>query len=352
MTDLQPVLIPEEQLKILDRDVYRGRGSSVTLHRVGLGSQTLLYKVYKPDFSITRAPLEELVRWRLDLPTADRDYLDASSAFPSHIVTNDTGIAGICMQEAPSSFFFQQLRRDVMQARSLDYLSNTPAHAQTVGDSYFEPPHKMAILGDLLSFILWLHSRDVVIGDLNAENVLVSDKPGPGKFIALDCDSLWIAGRSAMPKHEPPPMRCPWGPEDRFTEETDLYKFALLSVRCLQEDNAEDRPNHSYLAKIMPSDESHCLLSLLDREAWPSLSRIQALSRTWSRRMAPDGRLAGSNDSVMLYDWRPGMAPTPRSTLPATAGVSSSKTSVRRPVLVAAGLLLLILAFLIVLLVV
>jgi hypothetical protein len=345
LTQLNSVTIPQSQLRMIQQDVYHGRGSSKTLHRVGLGSQTLLYKVYRPDFPIGRSELEAVVRWRMDLPAADREYLDARSAFPRHIITDGVAITGICMQEAPDPFFFTPTNGSMRRSRTLDYLSITPSHALTVGDTYFQPPHKLAVLGDILELILWLHTRDVVVGDLNAENILVSAAPGEVKFIALDCDSLWVAGRSAMPKHQPPTMRCPWEPGDTFNRATDLYKFSLLSVRCLQEENAEPEPDRDYLGKIMPSDEVDCLLSLLDPQSSASVARLQALSRTWNRRMAPNGRLFGSNDKDIVYDWDLGSVRTPRSLSPkAKALVPTGRFP--RGVLVGAGWSLLLAAVL------
>jgi hypothetical protein len=323
MADSDAVVVPLKDVHIVTRDIYPGRGGSQTLHRVEVFGKTLIYKVYRQEFEVRSSPLRRLIEWRADLDVNDRNYLDVRSAFPKHVVVASGEVIGICMPEAPDRFTWSPPRSfrhaaggtqrnsvPTRRGRPLDYLVWPRDHADKIQHMYYEPPHKLAILGDLLDFVLWLHKFGVVVGDLNPQNVLINtDVVRPG-FILLDCDSMWLNGESATSRREPPGLECPFEPQDVFTTRSDLYKFALIAARCLQEDTTGGPVNEELLASFMPSDQVKNLLALTCEGPGPSAARLQGTARAWSRRMFPDGRMFVSTDTITHALWEPRIEPS------------------------------------------
>jgi hypothetical protein len=322
--------VDEVDLHFVQKDAYPGRGSCVSLHRLHVDDRLYLYKEYRPELAIDASTLERLVEWRWMLPEQDRVMLDAHCAFPTRVVRRDGLTVGIVMPEADLRFFFTQADSpDKQRPRPLSYLSLPPHRAQDVEHRHYEAPHKMASLGDVLAFILWLHRHDVVIGDLHLENILMTNTTRTGSpqvrddFLLLDCDSLWLHGKSALPKQEPEIMRCEFGPEDAFTTDTDLFKFALMSTFCLQEDHSHSQVDEAYLRKLMPSDYVDTLIRMMEGRS-PSPARLSALARTWQWRMSDDGAMFGSTDEMMAFEWQLGSVQSPRAQQTThTAGSSS-----------------------------
>ena len=83
--------------------------------------------------------------------------------------------------------------------------------------------------------------------------------------------------------------------DDAFTTQTDLGKFALMSVFCLQEDNRTSEVDEAYLRELMPSDHTMTLIRMLEG-ADPSSVRVAALARTWQSRSAATVWMSGSTD--------------------------------------------------------
>ena len=80
----------------------------------------------------------------------------------------------------------------------------------------------MAILGDVLDFILWLHRHDIAVGDLHLENILLTRTPPPRvhRMPVMTSSSsgprFALVGRqAALPKQEPDIMECGFGPMTR-----------------------------------------------------------------------------------------------------------------------------------------
>ena len=179
----------------------------------------------------------------------------------------------------------------------------TYEHAARVAHPHYEPPHKLAVLGHLLSLVHWLHQRDLVVGDLNAENVLVTAAVTDARSFLLDCDSLWIGGTSPFPRHEAPTLVCPFAAGDAFTRETDLFKFAVLALRCLNENNSDPEPHTALLAAVMPADERAALLAMREPGGAASPQRVDSLARAWRNRVSPAGILIGVTDERGRFPW-------------------------------------------------
>lgn len=314
MPHTSAVVVNYAQLTITQNQAYSGRGNSVALHRVSIEGQSALFKEYKPGALADESILIGLVEWRLRLSPEDRARLDARTAFPTHVVVRDAIVVGVCMPEAGKRFANESATRS--RPRALDYLSMTPEHAKNVSQGYYDYPHKLAVLGDFLETVCWLHAKGVVVGDLNAENVLITGTPDDVGSIVLDCDSFWTGEGSAFPLAEPEMMNCPFV-RDRFTRESDLYKFALLTTRCLQEHNSDPNIDEDFLRKLMPSEDVICLVDTMLSQTPPDIPRAAALARTWQRRVTPSGVMLGSNDELWRWTWVAGSVRSPHLNAPA-----------------------------------
>jgi hypothetical protein len=301
------VQIDAAQLSVVQAQVYEGRGSSKALHRVVDGAGRLgLYKEYKDDVVETMddAALANLVTWPSTLGQRERDRLLPHLAHPYAIVRGRDRVTGVLMPEAPGHFFYRD-RRGKVRPRTIDTLSTPRRMAQQHRSLFFEPPHRLALLGRLLMLISDLHDHGVVVGDLQPQNILVSGDPLAPAVLLLDCDSLWLQGRHAFgAPTDPETWRSPWMGK-AFTGQTDLFKLALLVTRCMQEDNRDWYPKREVLSEFMPVHQIERLEGLLAKDAAVSAQQLRSLAGNWRTRVGANGTLYNSTDAYLHAPWTP-----------------------------------------------
>ena len=154
------------------------------------------------------------------------------------------------------------------------------------GNPYYDFPQKIARLGSLLSALQFLHSAKVVIGDLQWNNILTTgtepyNSATSAEVYFVDCDSFIIDGRAPLTNMDPMSWRPPY-PTSGFSAITDMYKFALMVIRCLSEQTNQDTVDYSLYKHLLPSSDFAKLHSLLTSPD-PGLTSgdLGALARAW-----------------------------------------------------------------------
>ncbi|WP_433593161.1 hypothetical protein [Nocardia sp. CA-145437] len=255
--------------------------------------------------------LRQLVAWPRRLAAEDRERLLARCAWPSAVVTDGAEVVGVVLPEAPALYFHHA--GSGWKPRHFTRLAVPEQVAHRRGFEYYDFPHKLARLGRLLGDLDFLHDNGIVIGDLQPNNILVTSAVPAGQTVVtqnyfLDCDSFLIDGRSAMPNLDPLPWRPPYTNDDGFTATTDLFKFALLAIRCLAEDLAADRIDYQRFGQLVPVSDFGTLDALLTSPT-PALTSadLRSLARAWQSVVRPDGGMFRRTDAVLLERWSPAM---------------------------------------------
>lgn len=303
------------------RDAHLGGGVSSGLHRVRFCGEPFLFKQYRGDTVASGEHLTSLIHWRSALPLATRRRLDSSAAFPVSLVTKAGHPMGVLVAEAPAAFLLSGGRR--RSTRTFDDLTTPRAVAQRHSREYFEPPWRIAAMGHLAELLVLLHSAGVVVGDLNSKNVLVHPAAREPRIFLVDCDSVFLHGRSAFEVHDQQFLRCPWAPEDRFTRETDWFKFALMSIRVIAGQNNVNELDRTMAQQLMRTEHADKLAAMLVQGRTPSEVAAEALAHSWQARVSSSGRMWSDTDSGAGV-WQPGRdlvaAPGPTVTVAGSGG--------------------------------
>jgi hypothetical protein len=264
---------------------YRPGGFSSRICRAARvsGEPLGLFKEYTHDKrrSLNVSTLEILVRWRHDLPTVDRKILDSFSAYPNAIVRDGEDVAGILMNEAPSSFLQRHSAKDAQprQAEALGRSRNGAGGIAKNAALYFEPPHKFALLGVLLQRLIWLHDHRVIIGDLQPRNVLVTADIDIRDIYLLDCDSFWLGDLHAFPPHAPEMWRVD---EQCANPATDLAKFARLVARSACEDFSISSFPDEELREMLPGQHVRQLQRMWSVDPSLPAERLRSMAHAWT----------------------------------------------------------------------
>ncbi|TDD02309.1 hypothetical protein E1292_23830 [Nonomuraea deserti] len=307
-----PDVVDEADLKPpTDADAYSlrpgGQARSLELCEVSGVPGRFLFKRYDEE---TLAGLDEeallaMVRWRRDLPRHDRATLDQRCAWPVAAVRHDR-ITGILIRPAPRQMFVEL--RDRLVPRHLDELTRSPERVSALrdhyGTRYYEPPYKLAVLGQLLATVQWLHEQGYVVGDLQLRNAVFTLDPSPAVYL-LDCDScLPVGGRGALAEVDPEQWKLPR--EGAFTQESDYYKFAWAVVRCLQESAEAWSLDDAALARVLPLRHRRLIRQCLDDSPESvDTERWRAAGESWQWLVTPE-RIYVETDSNLREAWRRG----------------------------------------------
>lgn len=224
------------------------------------GEGRLVYKEYKADTRRRAGPallpgLLALTEFRTRLSVKDRRKLDQRAIWPLVVVTGDDGGAsGIVMREIPAEFFAGS------DVREIQKLFNADADARKQGLQLFDTTARLVLLARLAEAYTLLHTLGIVVGDVNAKNVVLSTGSKP-RVLIVDTDSARkrgtqgaFGGQPHTQLWEPPETLAAKRKHDhlkrtgtaragelsqlsdawqRQTTETDVYKFGLMVVRVL-----------------------------------------------------------------------------------------------------------------------
>ncbi|TMR89997.1 hypothetical protein [Nonomuraea basaltis] len=294
-----------------DADVYSlrpgGQARSLALCEVSGVPGRFLFKRYDEETltGLDEDALLAMVRWRRGLPRQDRATLDQRCAWPVAAV-RDERVTGILIRAAPEQMFVELRTRRV--PRHLDELTRSPERVSALrdhyGTRYYEPPYKLAVLGQLLATTQWLHEQGYVVGDLQLRNAVFTIDPAPAVYL-LDCDScVPVGGRGALPEVDPEQWKLPR--EGGFTPESDYYKFAWAVVRCLQESAEAWSVDEAALARVLPLRHRRLIRQCLDGAPESvDIARWRAACESWRWLVTPE-RIYVETDSNLREAWRRG----------------------------------------------
>lgn len=163
----------------------------------------LLYKEYDQSARAGLDPdaLDEMAQYAPQL-TSGRGGLGGRLAWPLVTVERNGAVSGFLMRRAPQQF--------VVQLHLLNGATQKLAEAQLLlnDEQYLAarglPVHdrwRLQFLRDTADTLAKLHRRGIAVGDLSPKNLLASFSTRPCCFF-LDCDSMRMVGRSALPQVE------------------------------------------------------------------------------------------------------------------------------------------------------
>jgi hypothetical protein len=299
-----------DSLRIEPRMLGEGGAADIYVCRTTDGD-SMVFKRYNVEAreDLDVAALRHLIEWPARLSDEDRRRLMRICAWPQGVVVDDGVAIGILMAPAPQQFFFQDHRSHQLKPCHLELLGVREELAKKRQWPYFDFPHKIARLGHLLEDLQFLHSHGIVVGDLQIKNILTTN-PEPDTFgittteiLLLDCDSFIVDGQAALPPMDPPNMQFRH-PVDGPSATTDLYKFALVVIRCLSETLSADSINYDKFSQILPSS-SFAIIEKLLAEPNPGLTAADLgnMAKAWQATAKKDGRLYCRTDTSLWEKW-------------------------------------------------
>jgi hypothetical protein len=166
--------------------------------------------------------------------------------------------------------------------------------------AYYEPPYKLAVLGELLDTVNWLHDHGYAVGDLQPRNAVFTLEPRPWVML-LDCDSCVPLGREgALPQVDPEHFKLPRDQRGvPFDRRSDYYKFALSVVRCVQESAQTWEPDRKVLSRVMRTDLVETLIECSRALPPPGTqSRLRGAASSWPRLVIGERIFVSTDDSL------------------------------------------------------
>lgn len=223
--------------------------------RLGLGGQgavhavenkkinkdwSVVYKEYNPTSLalLDDSALIAMVDLLSDLNGDDGEWLCEKTAWPAAVVERDGDACGFLMRAVPDRFQFvmQSLGGSGTGTRrlaNLEFLLNDDVYLASIGLRISERD-RLALLADLATTLTRLHRLGITVGDLSPKNLLFTMTAQPEVFL-IDCDAMRLNDTTALPQAETPDWQIPDG-EEKATQVSDVYKFALLAVRLTAQD--------------------------------------------------------------------------------------------------------------------
>jgi hypothetical protein len=319
-----------------------GRGGAAQVMRcVTPDNQRRVLKQYNDETlsKLSADVIRDLVVWPEKLSPENARRIREMCAWPLATVTDNRRVVGVILPEAPPMFFYGTEKGP--EPRHFTRVAVRKDVAERKGHQYFDFPQKVARLGGLLTDLEFLHANKIVVGDLQPHNILTTG-PQPANGVVtvrnyfLDCDSFVVAGAAAMPQLDPVSWRPPWQP-DQFSDASDLFKLALMSIRCMAEDLAVTGIAFEKFDQIMPTRDRRILATLLSSPE-PGIAAMDliAMSRAWQSMVNRQGAMHRQTDSALRDPWthqardahlrRVTASAKPQAQLPAPVSVPSVPT--------------------------
>jgi hypothetical protein len=203
--------------------------------RLPQAPQRLVYKKYKRGHAPRVDAMLRLISLRSGLDKPLRDRLDTITAWPIRMVSDADDLLGVVLPRIPDSFFQDVVlpasgKTDTI-VREVQHLFVEPGRCRRIGMPVPTRDQRLAICRDFADALSFLHSTEVVFGDINAKNELFRLGPEP-MVMFVDCDAARIrgsiSGQLNAPDWEPP------GQGNVLSKATDCYKLGLFVLRCLK----------------------------------------------------------------------------------------------------------------------
>jgi len=218
--------VPASSLGTLSKLESGGQGtvydlSGETPALSALPYSDLVYKEYDQSarVELDSDALDDMARYAAQL-TPGREGLGNRLAWPLATVEQEGTVSGFLMRRASQQFVVrlhllntekQKLAEAQLLLNDEQYLANRllPVHDRW----------RLQFLRDTADTLAQLHRYGIAVGDLSPKNLLTSFSTRPYCFF-LDCDTMRMIGRSALPQVDTPvgrPTRARNGPPPQVT---------------------------------------------------------------------------------------------------------------------------------------
>ncbi|GAA4593170.1 hypothetical protein BJY16_000877 [Actinoplanes octamycinicus] len=253
------------------RQLARGGTATVflapELRLPGLPGEQFVYKRYTDATKRRAGPslttgLTGFVRFRDRLPEAQRAAWDARIIWPVGVVVDEDGAAGGVVMRLIPDRYFQDFRKRSggvhRKPREIETLFGDDETALRKGLPAVGVTDRLRLIRAVAAAYGMMHKQGVVVGDISGRNIIYDPGPVRPSVLVVDVDSARIKGNRAvfgMQPHTPhwqPPEALAASAElagwdgadedlrDRLRDrwaiqstKTDVYKFALMTVRIL-----------------------------------------------------------------------------------------------------------------------
>ena len=235
----------------------------------------VVYKEFKADVSISPILLENLIRFRKELNRRERTFLDERTTWPVEVVKKGSSTVGYLMRLLSDDYFINLnspsgAKRKLCEIQLLKKAVDTFREDHGISVS---PADRVRLAYELSRIYNFLHSHELIYGDLNWRNAIWSLSSG-GFFTLLDCDGIRKKGVAGPSKQMHSPHWTPPGQKSVQSVETDRYKLALAILRILSPGlNSQFQGSAVSHFKIASSFVSKDLISLLRGALDPSTRR-------------------------------------------------------------------------------
>jgi hypothetical protein len=199
----------------------------------GLGHvDALVFKQYTAAARTMLDPVALCTMLRLPstLAPEGRRFLSEATAWPLALVLDGDTVCGFLARRAPRGFHIAMAIRAhgaVLRPAGVEFLLNASGYLRRIGLDVSDQD-RMRVLAGVARGLMMLHRLGVVVGDMSPRNVLYD---GHGGAFFLDCDSMSVDGRTALPPLQTVDWRVVGPAGDIPTPEADHIKLALLAVR-------------------------------------------------------------------------------------------------------------------------
>ncbi|WP_112469651.1 hypothetical protein [Streptomyces triticisoli] len=251
MTNLSVSWVRPDQLG--DYKAHRlGGGGQGTVYGVPappgkFAGEYLAYKEYGPGIGYDADVLHDMVCFRLQLPKAERDFLDQRLAWPRAMVYTgsppallppsrnaDTAVRGFLMQRVTRAYELHSPMLPGPKQQALEFLLNDDGYGARIG-LFVNDAQRLQLLLDLARTLQRLHGNSLVVGDLSPKNVLFT-LIGQPRCLFIDCDSMRYRDKDVLPQVDTPDWEVP--EPQKGTIASDSWKFGLIATRVFNRDQS------------------------------------------------------------------------------------------------------------------
>jgi len=302
--------------------------------------ERFVYKKYNEKTKQAAGPalgrgLTNFVQFRGRLPANQQRAWDARIIWPIAVVKDGDAADGIIMRLIPDRFFHDFTKREGgvnRKPREIETLFGDNETARRKGLPEVKLVTRLQIVRAIAAAYSMMHKEGVVLGDISGRNIIYDPDPRQPAIMVVDVDSARIRGNRSTfgvqphtPNWQPPEAMAasealsraqrskppaPLDVLDRLNTtwsiqsvKTDVYKFALMTVRILDYGRG----------RAVNRDPAHARKILSDRIG-PQAAKLLDASMS-----------AQPNDRPQMRDWYHLLAGTaPVSSIPAQPHSTSS----------------------------
>jgi hypothetical protein len=199
----------------------------------------LVVKLYRrPASTAAVRGLIAMIQWGRSLDPEQRTRLHRISAWPLAIVTNGAKPVGIAMRDVSARFevpFVMPSGRRERVLLSLEHLLGSDHYLQLRGlGVQLDTAARVQVAERISGALAFLHRHAIVASDIAPNNLLVRFAGRDPEVCFIDCDSMVLRGRHALPSFETADWQLPPEfSEPPRTRAADAYKLGLLVLRLL-----------------------------------------------------------------------------------------------------------------------